>query len=169
MTSPTIDTNRIVELLGADARSLLDHKAKVAKDSLHLPGPDFVDRVLAHSDRLPATLGNFQRILNTGRLAGTGYVSILPVDQGIEHSGAASFAPNPEMFDPAKIVELAIQGGCNCVCSTFGVLGMVARKYAHKIPFMVKLNHNEFFSHPNAYDQNMFGKVKTAWNMGAFT
>ena len=167
MTSPTIDTNRIVELLGADARSLLDHKAKVAKESLHLPGPDFVDRVLAHSDRLPATLGNFQRILNTGRLAGTGYVSILPVDQGIEHSGAASFSPNPEMFDPAKIVELAIEGGCNCVCSTFGVLGMVARKYAHKIPFMVKLNHNEFFSHPNAYDQNMFGKVKTAWNMGA--
>ncbi|MCG5054436.1 MAG: class I fructose-bisphosphate aldolase [Myxococcales bacterium] len=168
-TTQTIDTNELVELLGQDARSLLDHEAKIPKTTLHLPGGDFVDRVLTHSDRRPAVLGNFQRILNTGRLGGTGYVSILPVDQGIEHSGGASFAPNPEMFDPENIVKLAIEGGCNCVASTFGVLGMVARKYAHKIPFMVKLNHNEFFSYPNTYDQTMFGRVKTAWDMGAIS
>jgi len=167
MTTPTIDINKIVELLGPDAQSLLEHKAKVAQQALTLPGPDFVDRVLSLSDRVPATLGNFQRILNTGRLGGTGYVSILPVDQGIEHSGAASFAPNPEMFDPENIVKLALEGGCNCVCSTFGVLGMMARKYAHKIPFLVKLNHNEIFSYPNIYDETMFGRVKQAWNMGA--
>jgi class I fructose-bisphosphate aldolase len=167
--STTIDLKKIQELLGAEAESLLTYKAKVPKESLHLPGPDFIGRVFVPSDRKPAVLGNLQRILDTGRLAGTGYVSILPVDQGIEHSAAASFTPNAEMYDPENIVKLAIEGGCNAVCSTFGVLGMVARKYAHKIPFMVKLNHNEFFSYPNTYDQTMFGKVKTAFEMGAIS
>ena len=136
------ETN-IADLLGADARTLLEHKSTtIPKDQLHIPGPDFIDRVYAHSDRSNRVLGSLQRTFNHGRLAGTGYVSILPVDQGIEHAGGASFAPNPIYFDPENIVKLAIAGGCNAVASTLGVLGMVSRKYAHKIPFMVKINHN---------------------------
>jgi class I fructose-bisphosphate aldolase len=134
---------------------------------LHLPGPDIVDRVFAASDRPPQVLRSLQALVNTGRLAGRGYLSILPVDQGIEHSAGASFAPNPIYFDPEKIVELAIEGGCNAVASTFGVLGATARKYAHKIPFIVKVNHNEFLSYPNKYDQILFGTVEEAWNLGA--
>ncbi|MCE9591034.1 MAG: class I fructose-bisphosphate aldolase [Planctomycetes bacterium] len=155
-------------LLGAEADALLSYTAKGFKrETLHLPGPDFVDRVVAATDRVPAVLRNFNAILNHGRLAGTGYVSILPVDQGIEHSAGASFAPNPIYFDPENIVKLAIEGGCNAVASTLGVLGSVSRKYAHKIPFMLKLNHNEFLSYPNKYDQIMFGSVKQAFDMGA--
>src|SRR6185369_5197386 len=135
-------------------------------DQLHLPGPDFVDRVLAVSDRPPTVLRNFNTILNHGRLAGTGYVSILPVDQGIEHSAGASFAANPAYFDPENIVKLAIEGGCNAVASTLGVLGVVARKYAHKIPFLLKFNHNEFLSYPNSFDQIMFANIKQAFDMG---
>ncbi|HRK29945.1 MAG TPA: class I fructose-bisphosphate aldolase [Tepidisphaeraceae bacterium] len=158
----------ITDLLGADADALLGYSAKgFSKDKLHLPGPDFVDRVFSQSDRGPAVLRNFQHMINHGRLAGTGFVSILPVDQGIEHSAGASFAPEPSYFDPENIIKLAIEGGCNCVCSTFGVLSACARKYAHKIPFMVKLNHNEFLSYPNKFDQTMFGNVKTAFEMGA--
>src|SRR6202012_1216785 len=138
-----------------------------SKDKLHLPGPDFVDRILSVCDRSPNVLRNFQTILNHGRLAGSGHVSILPVDQGIEHSAGASFAKNPIYFDGENIVKLAIEGGCNAVASTLGVLGSVARKYAHKIPFIVKINHNEFLSYPNKYDQIMFGSVEDAWNMGA--
>ncbi len=161
-------TSKIHELLGAEADALLSYQAKgFDKSQLHVPGPDFVDRVLAHSDRNPQVLRNFQQILNTGRLAGTGYVSILPVDQGIEHSAGASFAPNPIYFDPENIVKLAIEGGCNAVASTFGVLASCARKYAHKIPFMVKINHNEFLSYPNRYDQIMFGNVEQAFELGA--
>jgi len=160
--------SRTAELLGADADALLNYKCRgFAASSLHLPGPDFVDRVVAISDRTPPVLRNFEQILNTGRLSGTGYVSILPVDQGIEHSAGASFAANPIYFDPASIVELAIEGGCNAVASTLGVLGAVSRKYAHKIPFLVKLNHNEFLSYPNTYDQIIFGRVKQAFEMGA--
>jgi len=160
--------NAVAELLGKDAESLLNYKAKgFNQDALHLPGPDFVDRVVALSDRKPAVLRNFNQILNTGRLAGTGYVSILPVDQGIEHSAGASFAPNPPMFDPETILKLAMEGGCNAVASTLGVLGSVSRKYCHKIPFLVKLNHNEFLSYPNKYDQILFGSVKQAFEMGA--
>ncbi len=160
--------SRTVELLGKDAEALLSYKCRgFSTSSLHIPGPDFVDRVVSQSDRSPTVLRNFQTILNTGRLAGTGYVSILPVDQGIEHSAGASFAPNPIYFDPSAIVELAIEGGCNCVASTLGVLGAVSRKYAHRIPFLVKLNHNEFLSYPNTYDQIMFGHVKQAFEMGA--
>jgi class I fructose-bisphosphate aldolase len=160
--------SRTVELLGKDAEALLSYKCRgFSTSSLHLPGPDFVDRVVSITDRSPSVLRNFQLMLNTGRLAGTGYVSILPVDQGIEHSAGASFAPNPIFFDPSAIVELAIEGGCNAVASTLGVLGSVCRKYAHKIPFLVKLNHNEFLSYPNAYDQIMFGHVKQAFEMGA--
>jgi len=163
-----VATNKIVELLGAEAQALLTYKAKgVPSESLHLPGPDFVDRVVAPTDRTPQVLRSFQQILNTGRLAGTGYVSILPVDQGIEHSAGASFAPNPAYFDPENIVRLAIEGGCNAVASTLGVLGAVSRKYAHKIPFLVKLNHNEFISYPNRYDQIMFASVQQAFDMGA--
>lgn len=162
------DTARIADLLGNEADNLLNYKARGFKsDSLHLPGPDFVDRILAPSDRKPAVLRNFEAIINHGRLAGTGYVSILPVDQGIEHSAGASFAPNPMMFDPESIVELGIEGGCNAVASTLGVLGAVSRKYCHKIPFLVKLNHNEFLTYPNKYDQIMFGSVKQAFEMGA--
>lgn len=158
----------ITDLLGAESDSLLGYTAKgFAKDKLHLPGPDFVDRVFSQTDRNPAVLRNFQDMMSHGRLAGTGYVSILPVDQGIEHSAGASFAPEPIYFDPESIIKLAYEGGCNCVCSTFGVLGQCARRWAHKIPFMVKLNHNEFLSMPNKYDQTMFGRVKTAFNMGA--
>jgi len=142
--------SQIEQLLGSDARSLLDHTCKtIPKESLHLPGPDFIDRIFVPSDRKPAVLRSLQQIYNTGHLAGTGYLSILPVDQGIEHSAGASFAPNPAYFDPENIVKLAIAGGCNAVASTFGVLGSVARRYAHKIPMIVKINHNEFLSYPN--------------------
>ncbi|MGH7214252.1 MAG: class I fructose-bisphosphate aldolase [Tepidisphaeraceae bacterium] len=160
--------SRVTELLGKDADNLLSYSARgFNRDLIHLPGPDFVDRVLAPSDRSPNVLRNFQQILNTGRLAGTGYVSILPVDQGIEHSAGASFAPNPAYFDPENIVKLAIEGGCNAVASTLGVLGAVGRKYAHKIPFLMKLNHNEFLSYPNKFDQLMFASIEQAFDMGA--
>ncbi len=159
---------QIIELLGPDAEALITYKAKgFPKDLLHLPGPDFIDRIAALTDRPPTVLRNFQQILNHGRLANTGYVSILPVDQGIEHSAGASFAPNPAYFDPQNIVKLAVEGGCNAVASTLGVLGSVSRRYAHKIPFIVKLNHNEFLQYPNKFDQIMFGSVKQAFNMGA--
>ncbi len=158
----------IEKLLGEDAKGLLEHKCKtVSKDKLHLPGGDFVDRVYSATDRNPQTLRSLQAIFSHGRLAGTGYVSILPVDQGIEHSAGASFAPNPEYFDPENIVKLAIEGGCNAVASTLGVLGAVARQYAHKIPFLVKLNHNELITYPNSFDQIYFAQVDQAWNMGA--
>ena len=159
--------NKIRELLGDEADALLNYKAKFPKDQLTLPGPDYVDRVYANSDRSVNVLRNLQWILNTGRLAGTGYVSILPVDQGIEHSAGASFAPNPAYFDPENIVKLAIEGGCNGVASTLGVLGMTARKYAHKIPYILKLNHNELLTYPNKYDQVMFAGVEQAFDMGA--
>jgi len=159
---------QIRELLGAEADALLSYQARgFKKDQLHLPGPDFVDRVLAASDRPANVLRHFQRIINHGRLAGTGYVSILPVDQGVEHSAGASFAPEPIYFDPENIVKLAIEGGCNAVASTLGVLGAVSRKYAHKIPFLVKLNHNEFLTYPNKYDQIFFAQVEQAFDMGA--
>src|SRR5947207_4491505 len=149
--------NRIEELLGDEARSLLDHTAQaIPKENIYLPGPDFIDRVVAQSDRSPSVLRSLQALIAHGRLAGTGYVSILPVDQGIEHSAGASFAPNPAYFDPENIVKLAIEGGCNGVASTLGVLGSVARRYAHRIPFLLKLNHNEFISYPNTYDQIRF-------------
>src|SRR5262245_1925579 len=161
-------TKQIADLLGAEADSLLSFSnPDVKKDMLHIPGPDFVDRVLAPADRSPPVLRNFNAMINHGRLAGTGYVSILPVDQGIEHSAGASFAKNPIYFDGENIVKLAIEGGCNAVASTLGVLGSVARKYAHKIPFLVKLNHNEFLTYPNKFDQIMFGSVKQAYDMGA--
>jgi class I fructose-bisphosphate aldolase len=158
---------RIESILGDDA-ALLRHECKtIPKQDLHLPGPDFVDRVVAMTDRAPRVLAAMQSLLNTGRLGGTGYVSILPVDQGIEHSAGASFAPNPAYFDPENIVKLAIEGGCNAVASTLGVLGAVSRKYAHKIPFILKFNHNEFLSYPNSYDQIRFASVKQAFDMGA--
>jgi class I fructose-bisphosphate aldolase len=158
----------IRDLLGKEADSLLNYECKgVRKDQLHLPGPDFVDRIFRDSDRSPQVLKSYQSILTHGRLAGTGYVSILPVDQGIEHSAGASFAPNPQFFDPENIVKLAIEGGCNAVASTFGVLASVGRRYAHRIPFIVKINHNEFLSYPNKYDQILFGSVDEAWNLGA--
>jgi class I fructose-bisphosphate aldolase len=161
-------TTDIEALLGDEAEDLLQFRSETFPlESLHLPGPDFIDRVLVHSDRNVQTLRNLQSMFNHGRLGGTGYVSILPVDQGIEHSAGASFAPNPEYFDPEKIVELAVEGGCNAVASTFGVLGMVARKWATKIPFIVKINHNETLSYPNTYDQTLFGNVHRAWEMGA--
>src|SRR6185369_3511413 len=155
-------------ILGTDADGLLSHQCKtVPKESLHLPGPDFIDRVLSVSDRPTRVLVNLQQLIGSGRLAKTGYVSILPVDQGVEHSAGASFAPNPLYFDPENIVKLAIDGGCNAVASTLGVLGSTARKYAHKIPFLLKLNHNEFLSYPNSFDQIKFASVKQAYNMGA--
>ncbi len=158
----------IQKLLGDDANVLLEHQSKTfPKDSLHLPGPDFVDRIFVPSDRNPRVLNSLAQLMGHGRLAGTGYVSILPVDQGIEHSAGASFAPNPIYFDPENIVKLAIEGGCNAVASTFGVLGVVARKYAHKIPFIVKINHNELLTYPNTFDQIMFGRVRQACEMGA--
>ncbi|SPE61321.1 fructose-bisphosphate aldolase class I [Verrucomicrobia bacterium] len=158
----------IAQLLGDKADSLLNFKSpKIAKERLHLPGPDVVDRLFAGSDRNNRVLGQLQRIVNHGRLAGTGYLSILPVDQGIEHSAGASFAKNPDYFDSENIVKLAVEGGCNAVASTFGVLGSVARKYAHKIPLLVKLNHNELLTYPNKFDQIMFGTVKQASDMGA--
>lgn len=159
--------SKIKELLGSEADSLLSYKAKFPKEQLHLPGPDFVDRIFAQTDRNINVLRNLQNIFNHGRLAGTGYVSILPVDQGIEHSGGASFAPNPVYFDPENIVKLAMEGGCNAVASTLGVLGMTARKYAHKIPFIVKINHNELLTYPNKFDQIMFASVEQAYDMGA--
>src|ERR1700738_596709 len=159
--------SNIRELLGEDAESLLSYKAKVPSSSIHLPGPDFVDRIFIPTDRATPVLRSLQQLFNTGRLAGTGYLSILPVDQGIEHSAGASFAANPIYFDPENIVKLAIAGGCNAVVSTFGALGSVARKYAHKIPFIVKLNHNELLTYPNKFDQIMFGSVEQAWEMGA--
>jgi len=161
-------SKQIIDLLGPEAESLLSYTATgFSQDKLHLPGPDFVDRILAPSDRPVSVLRNFQAMMNHGRLAGTGYLSILPVDQGVEHSAGASFAPNPLYFDPENIVRLAIEGGCNAVASTLGVLGSVARKYAHKIPFLVKLNHNEFLSYPNKYDQIFFAQVEQAFDLGA--
>src|SRR5437016_9125815 len=158
---------RIQEILGSDTERLLNHQCKtISKDKLHLPGPDFIDRIYVGSDRPTRSLVSLQQLFKSGRLAGTGYVSILPVDQGIEHSAGASFAPNPIYFDPENIVKLAIEGGCNAVASTLGVLGSVARRYAHKIPFIVKLNHNESISYPNSFDQIKFGSVKQAWDMG---
>ncbi len=158
---------KLQELLGKEADELLGYKAKFPKEKLHLPGPDFVDRIFAQSDRNINVLKNLQWLFKSGRLAGTGYVSILPVDQGIEHSAGASFAPNPEYFDPENIVKLAIEGGCNAVASTLGVLGSVSRKYAHKIPFIVKINHNELLTYPNKFDQIMFAGVEQARDLGA--
>mgnify|MGYP003578954168 FL=1 len=160
--------DRIAELLGPDASKLLDYKSQtILKEHVQLPGPDFIDRVWAISDRPTRVLRSLQSLFDNGRLAGTGYLSILPVDQGIEHSAGASFAPNPAYFDPENIIRLAIEGGCNAVASTFGVLGTVGRKYAHKIPFIVKINHNELMTLPNKFDQVMFGTVKEAHNLGA--
>lgn len=160
--------NAIVDILGPEAKKYLDHKCTtINKDQLHIPGPDFIDRVFLASDRSPNVLRNLQSIFDHGRLAKTGYVSILPVDQGIEHSAGASFSPNPIYFDPENIVKLAIEGGCNAVASTFGVLGSVARQYAHKIPFIVKFNHNEFLTYPNKFDQIAFGTIEQAFDMGA--
>lgn len=161
-------TTSVVSLLGDDASLLLEHQCRtIPRESLHLPGPDFVDRVFLSTDRSARVLANLERLLAHGRLGRTGYVSILPVDQGIEHSAGASFAPNPAYFDPENIVRLAIEGGCNGVASTFGVLGAVARKFAHKIPFIVKINHNELLTYPNTFDQIMFGSVDRAFEMGA--
>jgi len=158
---------QITDLLGADAKALLDHKSTgIPKEQLHLPGPDWVDRIHVHSDRPTPVLRSLQSLFGTGRLAGTGYLSILPVDQGIEHSAGASFAKNPAYFDPENIVKLALEGGCNAVASTHGVLGTVARKYAHKIPFMLKVNHNEFLTYPNKFDQIMFASIEQARDMG---
>lgn len=159
---------KIRELLGSEADKLLNHKCQtISSESLHIPGKDFVDRIFVPSDRNQRVLANLQRMFTHGRLAGSGYVSILPVDQGIEHSAGASFAPNPAYFDPENIVKLAIEGGCNAVASTYGVLGAVARRYAHRIPFVVKINHNELLTYPNKYDQIMFGTVQCAYDMGA--
>lgn len=164
----SLNDAKLRELLGDEADLLLSHVCKtIPKESLHLPGPDFVDRVWAASDRNPNVLRSLQSLYSHGRLSGTGHLSILPVDQGIEHSGGASFAPNPMYFDPENIVKLAIEGGCNAVASTYGVLGAVARKYAHKIPFIVKINHNELMTYPNKFDQVMFGTVDQARDMGA--
>ena len=160
--------DNLVSLLGADAESLLTHECKtISKESLHLPGPDFVDRIFGQSNRTPQTLRNLGQLYNNGRLAGTGYLSILPVDQGIEHTAGASFGPNPIYFDPENIIKLAIEGGCNAVATTYGNLAMMSRKYAHKIPFIVKINHNELLTYPNKFDQIMFGSVEEAWNLGA--
>lgn len=163
-----METSKIVELLGDKSDYYLNHSCKtIDKSLIHLPSPTFVDDVWMQSDRNIPTLNSLQTLLGHGRLGNTGYVSILPVDQGIEHTAGASFSPNPLYFDPENIVKLAIEGNCNAVASTFGVLGSVARKYAHKIPFLVKINHNELLSYPNTYDQIMFGTIKEAWNMGA--
>jgi len=167
MSAAEMSSTRLEELLGAD-KNLLTHECRtIGSEQLHLPGPDFVDRLWIDSDRSPQTLGRLHWLAHTGRLAGTGYISILPVDQGIEHSAGASFAPNPAYFDPENLVKLAIEGGCNAVASTVGVLGAVSRRYAHKLPFIVKLNHNEFLSYPNAYDQIAFSSVQRAWDLGA--
>ncbi|MBE9038546.1 class I fructose-bisphosphate aldolase [aff. Roholtiella sp. LEGE 12411] len=167
MTTTLSVPNYIESLLGKEAQDLLTYKAKVSQDLLHLPGPDFVDRVWTISDRNPQVLRNLQQIYSTGRLANTGYLSILPVDQGIEHSAGASFAPNPIYFDPENIVKLAIAAECNAVATTLGVLGSVSRKYAHKIPFIAKINHNELLTFPNQFDQVLFADVEQAWNLGA--
>ncbi len=160
--------SKIAELLGAEAESLLQHRCQtIPSETIHHPGSDFVDRIFALSNRSPQVLRSLQQLYGNGRLANTGYLSILPVDQGIEHSAGASFAPNPMYFDPENIVKLAIEGGCNAVASTFGVLASVSRKYAHHIPFVVKINHNELLTYPNKFDQVMFGSVEDAWNMGA--
>src|SRR6185503_19728467 len=162
-----MNLEQIEAALGGD-KALLAHQCKtIPRESLHLPGPDFVDRIFSVSDGSSRVMRGLQSVFDTGRLGGTGYVSILPVDQGIEHSAGASFAPNPAYFDSENIVKLAIEGGCNAVASTLGVLGSVSRRYAHRIPFIVKLNHNEFISYPNAYDQIRFASVKQAFNMGA--
>ena len=159
---------KIQELLGEEAENLLSHQCKtVSKDQLHLPGPDSIDKMFVPSNRNPQVLRSLAALHNTGRLAGTGYVSILPVDQGIEHTAGASFAPNPIYFDPENIVKLAIEGGCNAVATTFGGLALMSRKYAHKIPFVVKINHNELMTYPNKHDQIMYGSVEEAWNLGA--
>ena len=160
-------SSKAEQLLGAEAEDLLNYQPKVSRSMLHVPGPDFVDRVWAQSDRNPQVLRSLQSLFGSGRLTGTGYLSILPVDQGIEHSAGASFAKNPAYFDGENIVKLAIEGGCNAVATTFGVLGSVARRYCHKIPFIVKLNHNELLTYPNTFDQIMFGTVQEAWNLGA--
>lgn len=160
-------SKKIADILGDKAESLMNHKCKIDKSTLTLPSPSYVDDIFVQSDRNNRVVGSIQQLLDHGRLGGTGYCSIFPVDQGIEHSAGASFAPNPIYFDPENIVKLAIEGGCNGVASTFGVLGILSRKYAHKIPFIVKINHNELLSYPNKYDQTMFGSVKTAYNMGA--
>jgi class I fructose-bisphosphate aldolase len=166
--STTMEASKIVELLGDEADALLSHQCTgIPKESLHLPSSDVIDRVYAQSDRNPRVLVNLGRIFGSGRLKNTGYVSILPVDQGIEHTAGASFAPNPAYFDPENIIKLAIEGGCNAVASTFGVLGIVGRKYAHQIPFVVKINHNELLTYPNKFDQVMFGSVQQAYDMGA--
>ena len=168
MSTVALTSSRLEELLGADADSLLNHRCEtIAASDLHLPGPDIAERVWIDTDRSPQVLRNLQALWNHGRLAGTGYVSILPVDQGIEHSAGASFAPNPAYFDPENIVLLAMEGGCNAVASTVGVLGAVSRRYAHRIPFICKLNHNEFLSLPNAYDQIAFSSVQRAFDLGA--
>src|SRR5687768_15909076 len=159
---------KITELLGKNSESLLNHQSKtILKNTIHHPGADFIDRMFVNSNRNAQVLKNLSAIYNNGRLSGTGYISILPVDQGIEHSAGASFAPNPIYFDPENIVKLALEGGCNAVASTYGALASVSRKYAHKIPFIVKINHNEFLTYPNKFDQIMFGSVEEAWNMGA--
>lgn len=163
----SLSYSEIQSLLGDEAESMLGHEAVVSRDLLHLPGPDFIDRVMSQTDRSSRVLSSLGQLYRHGRLANTGYLSILPVDQGIEHTAGASFAPNPEYFDPANIVELAIEGGCNAVASTFGVLSAVARRYAHKIPFVVKINHNELLSHPNIHDQVLFGRIERAFEMGA--
>lgn len=160
--------DNIVSLLGSEAESLLQYESKtISREQLHAPGPDFVDRVFTQSNRNAQVLRSLQQLYNHGRLAGTGYLSILPVDQGIEHTAGASFAPNPIYFDPENIIRLAMEGGCNAVATTFGNLAMMSRKYAHKIPFVVKINHNELMTYPNKYDQIMFGSVDEAWNLGA--
>src|SRR5438874_9485890 len=167
-TATATSLSKLESILGNDAQDLLEHECKtIPKSQLHLPGPDFITRIFATSDRPTRVLRSLESLFDHGRLAGTGYLSILPVDQGIEHTAGASFAPNPAYFDGGKIVELAIEGGCNAVASTFGVLGSVARKYAHRIPFICKLNHNELLTYPNHYDQILFGTVDEAWEMGA--
>ncbi|MBN3899095.1 MAG: class I fructose-bisphosphate aldolase [Nostoc sp. NOS(2021)] len=167
MTTTLKEANSIESLLGKEAEDLLTHKAKVSRDLIHLPGPDFVDRIWLNSDRNPQVLRNLQLLYSTGRLANTGYLSILPVDQGIEHSAGASFAPNPIYFDPENIIKLAITAGCNAVATTLGTLGIISRKYAHKIPFIAKINHNELLTFPNQFDQVLFADVEQAWNLGA--
>ena len=160
--------SKIAELLGSEADNLLTHTSKtIDKSALHLPSPDFVNKVFVQSNRTPQTLRSLGQLFNSGRLAGTGYLSILPVDQGIEHTAGASFAPNPMYFDPENIIKLAIEGGCNAVATTFGCLAMMSRTYAHKIPFLVKINHNEMLTYPNKFNQIMFGSVREAWNLGA--
>src|SRR5918911_675799 len=167
-TATATSISKLEEILGSDAEGLLEHECKtVPRSMLHLPGPNYVTDVYTLSDRPTKVLRSLQTLFDNGRLAGTGYLSILPVDQGIEHSAGASFAPNPQYFDPANIVRLAIEGGCNAVASTFGVLGMMSRKYAHKIPFLVKINHNELLTYPNSFEQILFGTVEQAYDMGA--